>query len=313
MVNELKQIVDFIEKENNFLLIAHKRPDGDAIGSTLALTLALKNIGKNAIPFCIDEVSHDFQFLSGYFEIQKTLELKDVDVFLALDCASISQTGLDESLIKTKPIINIDHHISNENYGDLNLVNPQVGSTAEILFFLIRELGVKIDKKIATALLTGIYTDTGGFMHSNTTIENLKIASQLISMGASIKKISKNLFGYKPPMILKIWSNVLSNLKQTKKGISFSFLTYKEMMGLNATSNEVQDAIELVRQIPNTKIALFLYEEEEGLIKGSLRTEEENIDVSYLASLFGGGGHKKASGFEIKGKIQKTNNSIKII
>lgn len=308
-----KEIIELIDKSKKIALVTHSKPDGDGLGSLLAMRLALLLKMKIVKIFCIDSFNSIYDFLPGISEIDGTLDLKGFELVIFLDCASLSQAGLKDKKLPSSPSINIDHHFTNDKFADLNFVDHSVGSTSEIAYKIILDLGVEIDKDIATCLLTGVYCDTGGFIHANTSISNLLLASELLLKGGQSRKIFRNIYGTKPLCTLRIHGKVLANVKQKNKGLTYSVITRKEMLELGAKKEELEGAIDLVRLVPKTKVALFIYEEEEGFIKGSLRTDDDNIDVSHLAGLFGGGGHKKASGFRIRGKLEDNNSETEIV
>ncbi len=312
----LKKIVELINKSKEIALITHKSPDGDGFGSLLAMRLALLSKRHKVFVFCIDGPNSIYNFLPGILEIKEEFDFKKPDLLIFLDCASFGHAGfLNKKDFKNRftiSSINIDHHSTNEHFADYNLVVTSVSSTSEIVYKILLELNVEIDKDIATCLLTGIYHDTGSFMHSNTSISNLNLASKLLLAGGRKRLIFRNIYTGKPLKTLRLWGQILANIKQNVSGITYSIITRKEMEELEATKEDLEGAVDLVRLVSGTKIALFV-SEEEGYIKGSLRTEKDNIDVSRLASVFGGGGHKKAAGFRIKGKLLKTKSGFEII
>lgn len=309
-----------INKSENILLITHTNPDGDALGSLLAMGLAFRKMGKNINMVCPDKTPVPFKFLYGVDDIKHDFLLGDYDLIVILDCGDLRRTGFADRLkefnkIKNK-IINIDHHPKNDLHriASINLIDYNASSTAEIVFELIKELNVDIDKNMATSLLCGLYTDTGAFKHSNTSSKVLYIASELLKKGARLKNISDNITVGKSVAALKLWGLVLSRIQSNKNnGLISSFVTYKDLVDCKATQSDLAGVVNMINTIPNTKAAILFSEIEDGKIKASLRTESDKVDVSKLAQIFGGGGLKKASGFVMDGKIVFKDNKWLII
>ncbi len=318
---KLNQIKKLITESEQILLISHRKPDGDTLGAMLALFLALKfQLGKEVFLLCADEVPEHFRFLPNFFEIKQEIdpEKKGIDLVITVDVAVKALLGLDDLLLSIfsheRKTINIDHHHDNSSYADLNLV-LESSSTSEIIFHLISGLGLKVDSKIATCLLTGIYTDTGSFQNDNTTPETFRIASQLILKGARLGLINRNVFRNKPISRLRLWGRALSHVQRDqKRGVNVSVITQKDLEECGATLEDLEGVVNMINAIPDTRATILLSEQEKNEIKGSIRTDSDEIDVSQIASLFGGGGHKKASGFSIPGRLERTGEgSWKII
>lgn len=297
---------------DSFLLICHLQPDGDALGSTLALNEALKNNGKKVLMVCTDDIPEFFLFLPDAQQIKKDFLIGNFDVVILLDNGDLRRTGFYDRVIKIKEkkisLINIDHHPKNDlwKHTTINYVNEKVSSTSELVYEILLGLEWKITPKIATALLTGIFTDTGGFQHANTSASVLNIASELLNKGAKLKKISESVSNSCTVTRLKLWGIALSRLLVNEKyGIASSFLLREEINKLDASVEEVSGLVNLINAIPEAKIALLLYETADGKIRGSLRTEKDAVDVSKLAKILGGGGHKKAAGFTLSGEIKQ--------
>jgi phosphoesterase RecJ-like protein len=315
-----KKTASFITENDNFLIIAHDHPDGDTIGSTLALKLFLKKMKKTAKVICKSPVPKVFSFIKGADEIEQDFLFGDFQSIILVDNGDLRRTGFDQRIREyrkqRKPILNIDHHPQNDIWkiAKINLVDQAVSSTAEIIFNLLSNLNkAKINADIATAILSGIYTDTGGFQHATTKAETLKLAAQLMSMGGKLKEISKNLSSQKSFSLLKLWGKVLKRLKLNNDyQVITSIITQEDMKEIGCSEEDLAGAVNLINSVSDAKAALLLYETKDGNIKGSLRTEEDDIDLSELAELFGGGGHKKAAGFTIKGKILNTNGKVTI-
>lgn len=315
--NRLKYL---LKKSSRFFIVGHIKPDGDSIGSTLALTLALTRLGKQVVPACADELPARFNFLPQIEKVKKvdavTTELTGADVLIVVDCGSFHLTGL-ENYRGNKPlplIINIDHHHDNPHYGTINLVEAKRSSTAEIVYDIIKSLGLKIDEQIATCVLNGIFVDTDSFKNPNTSIETLRITSDLLSRGANLAQITNNNLKDKSLSTLKLWGITLARIKKNKRlGIISTAVTDEDLKRCNASPDDLEGIANFLNSVPDAKTSLVLSERSGNEIKGSLRTLHDNIDVSKLAATLGGGGHKKAAGFTVPGRIANEGGKWKIV
>lgn len=315
----LNSVIKLINQSSRILLISHEYPDGDALGSMLSLKLALEKINKSIICFCSSPVPPVFNFLPQSGCVRQDFLLGDFDLIVILDCGDSRRTGFSDRLKEfsrhKRKIINIDHHPKNDLHkiARINIVNYNASSTSEIVYELVRELKIPIDKNIALGLLCGIYTDTGSFKHSNTTPRTLKIASELLRKGARLKKITENVINSHSVASLRLWGIALSRLSVNKNyRIASSALTIEDIKSCEATKEDVAGIVNMINTLPDINISLFLYQLDDDTIKGSLRTEKSTVNVSKLAQLFGGGGLKKASGFTIKGQILVQNNGFRV-
>ena len=313
---KLKQI---LEEKHSFALVCHVEPDGDAIGSILALGEALEKRGKTVHFVSKDLAPGILHYLKGGEKISHALP-EDQEVTILLDNGDFRRTGfMDEPTEMKKKgmtIVNIDHHPKNDlwKFVSVNYVDPTASSTSEILYRIFTGCDFEITPSIATALLTGIFYDTGGFQHSNTTDEVLNIASDLMKKGAKLRKISENIANSRPISLFKLWGIALSRLSFREEwGLSVSVITQEDIRKAGATEEDVSGLIGLLNSAPESKAALLLYETKDAKIKGSLRTDRDDVDVSKLAALFGGGGHKKASGFSVNGRIEVNGSEWKIV
>ncbi len=314
------KVIGKISSFNKVLLMIHESPDGDTLGSAAALFCLLTELGKKPAMVCKDPVPQPFLFLPKMEKIQNDMLFGDFEIIIIIDCGDLRRTGFAQRLKdfaqKKKILINIDHHPKNDLHkiASINFVDFKASSTSEIIFSLIGKTRITIDKSIATALLTGIYTDTGGFKHSNTTPRTLEIAAELLKCGAKIKQITQNVALNKSLPAMRLWGIALARLKQHPiYKISASVLTRNDLSHCKATDDDIAGVINLINTVPDSKMAILFFETADGKIRASLRTEDENVDVSRLAMCFGGGGHKKASGFTIDGKIEITNGTWRIV
>lgn len=318
MNEKLRKFKTLIDKSKNILILLHENPDGDTIASSVALAMALKKLGKRVVCANRDEIPKVFQFIPEADMIQKDFLLGDFDFVITVDCGDMRRTGFADRLSKIskrKKIVNIDHHIKNDlhRFAFLNIVDDTAVASAQIIWRIINFLQVPVDPKIATCILAGIYNDTGGFHNINVTPESLSIASMCISAGARIKLISANISSSKTSQSLMLWGIALRNMRALPSGIIYSVITVDEIEACKANPEDIAGLVNLLNTVPSSSIALLILETKDGSIRGSIRTESDNIDVSRLARIFGGGGHKKASGFEFECKLKKTDSGWQLV
>ena len=292
-----------IEESKNIIISSHINPDGDAIGSGLSLFLALKDNYKNKnIRFILeDDVPSNMNFLEGAKLIEKfedSMENIPCDLFITVDSATFERIGKTGLLKKNAFSINIDHHhLSNPMYGDINIVK-EASSTSEIIFFVLRDmLNIKIDKKVAEAIYTGVITDTGNFKYESTTKETFYVGGELIEKGIDRIKISDAVYKNKSLGAMKILGKSLSEMKVIpEKKLVYFFLKKEFAEKENIKKYETDGIVENLLEYKDCDVSVFLREIENNKIKGSMRSKN-SADVNEIASIFGGGGHKRAAGF----------------
>lgn len=302
-------IHDEIIAANNILIISHRSPDADTVGSNLALNLLAKKHGKNVTPACIDSPISKNGYLPGAESFIKDFNPADFDLFICVDCGSVSQTAFPEKIaqiLETETsLINIDHHPSNNNYGTINLVMNDAASTTLILFKLFKAWKEPITPEAATCLLAGLYFDTGSFMHSNTDSAVYEAAGKLLELGAKKDPIINNLFKKQTMEKLHLLGKILTNTRLTDKLVAFSAVKQEDMASCGGDHHDVSGAIDMLNSVKGNRFAALLSEDDEGNVRGSLRTKNDDVNMSEIAGTLGGGGHKKASGFSVKGKLKK--------
>ncbi|MBD3328133.1 hypothetical protein GF340_02395 [Candidatus Peregrinibacteria bacterium] len=299
----IKELTNAFKKAKHVGIISHKNPDPDTLSSNIALRKFLEADKKKVSSVCIDPIPEKLLFITKKYDFKSSID-KNMDLLVCVDTSSRDQTHF---LLKNtkKNIIVIDHHASNEMFGKINIVNPDAASTTYIIYFLFKKMRIKINPETATLLLTGLYYDTGNFMHSNTNATVLMIAADLQSKGANRKQIVEMMNKTHSVNQLKLWGKALSNITLTKTGGAVSGLTKDDFQTCNATQNDTKGIIDYISSTKDSKYAALFCNDDDGNIKGSFRSKEENVDVADLAKYLGGGGHKKASGFSIKGKIKR--------
>jgi len=299
------------------LFVMHKKPDGDTLGSALALAHWLEAEGKNAIIFCKDVAPKHYDFIPKFDRVRNDPAIfeQDVDLIVVLDSGDLMYAGVHEiieGLSKDLPIINIDHHATNQNYGQLNLVDAEASSTAEVVYNFFSHNNVKIDKHIATALLVGILTDTTNFTNPGTTVSSMRVASELISHGARTNEISKNLLKNKSIDALRLWGKTLARLEENKElNMAIAVIKKEDFTDIQSPGEAVEGVANFLNALLNVSLVLVLRETDDGFVKGSFRSTD--VDVSQIAQALGGGGHKKAAGFTIKGKLDKVDGRWQIV
>lgn len=316
-----RKILDKINESIHILIVPHKKPDGDAVGSALALSLILDSLNKRHKIFCTDPVNTHYKFLPNWERIEtdpKIFKEKRFDLIIVIDSGDLPYSGVNlylENLDYPKPfLINVDHHLTNEYFGDIDLVLPEYSSACQILFDFIKKNKLATNKDIATCLLTGIITDTGGFTNPATTFPSLEAASELLLDGAKFYKINYNLLKNKSVPSLKLWGNILSRLQKNERfGIVTTFITLEDLKNFQVSDEAIDGFANFLNNLEGARAVLVLKEHYNNKIKGSLRTNDINTDVSNFAKLFGGGGHKKAAGFTINGKLAIKDNRIIIV
>ncbi len=321
-MSEFTKAYNLICKSNKIILTTHYHPDGDALGSICSLSLLLENLKKEYIAI-VDNIPDNFLFIPGIQNLTKLndlqqINIKDFDLIITLDFSEISRSPIYEYIKKAKKlnlqIINFDHHLNNEQFGSINIVNTKSSSTTYLIYKFFKTNKLSITSEIATAILTGILTDTDHLSNSNTTEQAIEACSDLILKGAQLYKITYNTKVNKDIEVMKLWGDVLSRLQINPKwNIAYTIITQQDLKKHNQPMEAIEGLPNFLNSLYGPKAVLVLREQEDGTIRGSLRTNRENINLEKLAKKLGGGGHKKASGFTIKGKLEKTETGWKII
>ncbi len=308
-LTEREKLLDALEKSDKIVISGHSHPDGDSIGSCLALALGLKKIGKN--PYVLlENYNIRFNIIPGAELIYKG-EYDDLipDTFVALDCSDPSRLGKAESVMeRAETTICIDHHICNKTFSNINYLNDKASSCCELVFEIINN-SVPIDKDIASALYAGIIYDTGGFRHNSTKPQTLIIASKLIEMGIPFTDI------YNEVML----SHSLEEAKITAKAVekmefldgypvAYTYIKNEDLESVGATHNDLDGISHYIITTNGVEVSAFLYEKDNNEIKVSLRSKK--ADINKIAQMFNGGGHKLASGFTFRGTIEEALDKL---
>jgi len=292
-----------LKAAKKILLTVHTNPDGDALGSMLAMYDALtRHFGLEVIMAADGLLPKTFLYLPYYFKIQDGFEPQEFDTVVMLDCAAWTRTNWfeDDELNIDWPnqLVVIDHHATTTLTPGLHYLGPTLSSTSEMVYGLLQAWGVPLSKEIATCLLTGVCFDTGSFQHVNTSERTLRVAADLMQVGANLPMIAQKMYVGKSVGRLKLWGIVLQRMKyDDKTGVTMSAITRQDMERTGTTKEDAEGLVNLMNAVPNLKFSLLLSETPDGEVKGSLRTQHAEVDVGKLAALMGGGGHARAAGF----------------
>lgn len=313
---EFADAKNLLQSARRIVIISHRGPDGDTVGANLALRRALKTQwNKEIISACADSPPVNSDFLADFNEYKQDFDLSWPDALIAVDAGADYMLKFGETkpalFSGAPPMINMDHHASNNFYGKINIVDPEAAAACQIVYRFLIYCGFKIDREIATCLLHGLYFDTGSFMHSNTSPETLETAAALMWRGADAKTISRKQFRTMPVAQLKLFGKILERAHVSADGVTSSALVAPDFEETGANPEDAGGAIDYLNSVPGGKFCCLLYEDRKGMIKGSFRTRTE-IDLAKLAGRFGGGGHKKAAGFSFPGRLRELSPRITI-
>ncbi len=310
---KFRQVKKILDTAQNILIATHIEPDADGLGSALALKIALEKQGKKVIVFCADRVPDFLKFLPQSHEIKSQASLEEVSVIFGLDYGSFERLHLPNYRLEIDAalsFITFDHHAIGKHLG-LQILDGGASSTAEIIYLFLNFLKMPLDRHLATCLLSGIYDDTGGFHHPNTSAQTLKIASRLLLAGAPLTKIAKLTTQTGLPQEISAWQKIFSRLQMDEKtGLIFSWLSYQSLRKTNVDFKR-SEVVNLLSAAPEAKAALLLAEKTPGQIDGSLRSQKgRGVNVAKIAQRFGGGGHQLAAGFRTNLKMAEIISAI---
>ncbi len=307
---EFGQVIKLLTREKSFYLLSHVLPDGDSVGSLLALGEALQQLGKRVKMFIPGKVPYKYEFLEGSREISADLLFDGCSTVVALDCSDLGRTGELRHQIENVPVlINIDHHISNQLFGTVNLVDASASATGEIVFELLSAMEVNLTPSIATALYVALATDTGSFKFDNTTSQTHRIAAALIEQGVHPGAISPRIFDLHPLPYFLLLKEVLSTL-ELYCGQRIAVLTASRDMldRCRAREEDMDGIVNYSRNIEGVELGLLFYTGKNQEVKVGFRSAK--IDVSRLAEKFNGGGHAKAAGCRVEGSYPEVKARV---
>ncbi len=304
-----QEVFELINNNQNFLIVSHKNPDGDSIGSEIALALALMKLNKKVYIYNSNPPPHRYSKFPKASLIKTEKKNFEEDVTIFVDCAEVNRIGeIKDNIDFSKPLINIDHHIGNTKFGTVNVIKPDYSSTAEIIYKLIKN-EIPMDEEIATYLYIGILTDTGAFRYPNTTSHSLRVASELVAYGVTASQVSEFIWFTDPEARIKLLGDVLRTMNLHDK-ISIMYITKEMLKKHGAKEEDTEEFIDYGLSIKGIETAAIIKEREDGILKVSLRSKN-NIPVQELAAKYGGGGHRTASGFTVRKKIEPFKKELK--
>ncbi len=316
----MQRIVNHLTNSRNVLLATHINPDGDAIGSLVAMGLALEALGKSTTLYCDSPIPAVYKFLPATDKItRKWAQANRFDTAIILDCGDFARVG--EAFLEIKKIetiINIDHHVTNTRFGDLEIVDTAACATAELIYKLIKKLGVSISPGMATSIYTGIFTDTGSFRFSNTNRAAFFICAEMVAIGMDPYKVAQNVYGTYSLGRIKLLNLALDSIEVTAGGkVSIMTLTRDMLAETKTQPEDIDGLINYARRIEDVKLAALLQEMEnespgsDGPTRFhvSLRSDG-SVDVAEIAAAFGGGGHAVAAGFNIDSPLEEIKAKI---
>jgi phosphoesterase RecJ-like protein len=296
----LKEVLKEIEQRNRFLLTSHARPDGDAIGSALAFCQVLRSMGKEAEVVLHDGVPRIYQPLPFADQVVRAERVNGgYEAAIILECDSIQRTRLQG--LETKFLINIDHHMSGRPFAQVNWIDPKAVATAEMVYRLAREAGVKISPEIATCLYTAVLTDTGSFMFEGTNEHTFELARELVLAGADPAHCARNVYFGHSTAKMRLLGAALSNLHR-EGALAWISVTLEQMLRCHAKEEDCEGLVNYALSMQGVEVALFFRELPDGRLRVSLRSKGK-VDVAAVAEKFGGGGHQCASGCALDGPL----------
>ena len=297
-----------LEAAKSVYVACHILPDGDAVGALLGLGLALRRLGKACTMACADPVSFKFDFLAGLNDVVSHPPSTE-EVIVTVDCSDLERLGslYDEGVFRSRPVINIDHHVTNTHFGTVNLVH-YLPSTAELVYGLVRRMKAPLDRDIASALLTGLVTDTRCFRTGNVTTKQLRTTIALMNAGASLTEITELVFNREPLSTICLWGQALANV-QRRDRIIWTEVNHDMMRKCCASPNEGDGLVSFLASTVGVDAAVVFREKDDGRIEASMRAGP-GWDVATVAKKLGGGGHPRAAGCTVPGRMKTARERV---
>ena len=305
----MEQISALLRDAAKVLVLGHVDPDGDSVGSTLALTLGLRQIGKRCYPACADSLPEEFGFLPGADGIAPRRPTGDKDLIVIVDSSDVLRIGglFDERLFGQIPTLNLDHHVTNTRYADWNLVE-ETAATAEIVHDILQRLGVKIHQQIATCLLAGLVTDTRSFQTASTSARVLRMAAELVDRGAPLAEITDRLFSRKPLASIRLWTEALCRAVFRGR-IMWTEITQEMLKATGETNHVAGELSNFLASAEEVDAAVVFRETGDSQFDCAFRSAPKT-DVAQVALAFGGGGHPQAAGCLLIGSLDEVKDKV---
>lgn len=306
--NDLQAAANLLRDSESFLITGHANPDGDSLGSMCALGLALRGMGKTVVLVSMDGVPDLYRFLPASDTVVTTVSKdQSFDVMIIVDCEGLDRCGDVVNAIPIyKKLLVIDHHPGGELGEGIRVIDPSLASSGEIVYALLNKMSVPITQSMAECLLTAIVTDTGSFRFSNVTSSTLRTAADLLDQGASVSEIAQKVYETRPLSSIRLLGMALSTLRTASNGrIAYTSVTQAQMAASGATEAETEGIVNYVRGVRGVQVGILFREGSDGSTRVSLRSGD-GLDVSQVARLFGGGGHKAAAGCTIERPLEES-------
>lgn len=310
---QLDEAARFLRENDHFLVLAHVHPDGDALGSTFAMGHLLSSLNKTFELANEDELPQKYQYMQDTLTIKRTSSLSFIPKhIICLDCADFSRLGsIQEQIGADHMLLNIDHHPTNDYYGHVHLIKDDAAATAEIIYDLVEHMHVSWTRELAVAVYTGMLTDTGGFRYANTTSALLHKASQLLQFGVDSNQLADELLEKHSIEHIQLLKRSLQTLTlEEQNRIAWMTVTEKDIVATGAALDDLDGLINYPRNIVGVEIGVLFKQMDTSTVKISLRSNCDHVDVSMLASHWGGGGHKRAAGATIMGELNDVITTV---
>lgn len=307
----LDNILEEIKKAETIVILTHETPDGDAIGSSLAMKIALKQLHKNA-DVIIPKLPRIFEFLPEAKEIKTQSEIKRYDLAISVDCSDLKRLAAGEEYFETaKTKIEIDHHSINSMFADYNYVNPVAPACCEILIAIFEYFGIEITPELGTCIITGIITDTGGFQYAGVTAETFEFAAELLQKGVNISNVYQRVLSTKTRAYFELSRIVSSRMEFFENGkVTFTYMNIEDEKIVGAEEGDHEGLVEIGRNIEGVEVSIFIREKEgQNGYKVSLRSKEQ-VNVADVALMLGGGGHIRAAGCFVQGTVDEVKQKV---
>lgn len=304
-----KELLDFLKKENDFVIAAHISPDGDALGSSLALSMALESLGKKTIVYDKDPVPEFYRFLPGSERFTDSIPNSKLQIpnLILIDCNDAERAEIGKLQFTSSAVI--DHHETARDFGDIKWIDPKAPAVGLMIFYLIKELDVTVTKEIAVNLYAAIAVDTGTFRYSNTTPDVLRVSAELIEAGADPSYIAENLYETWTESRLRLLLKVLNTL-EIHNDIAVTHVTLDMFRETGAAIADTETFPGFPRKLRSIKISALFREIEDNYYKISLRSKGRDVNVAKIAEMFSGGGHSNAAGYNIRADFKAAKEAL---
>ncbi|MFN2462734.1 MAG: bifunctional oligoribonuclease/PAP phosphatase NrnA [Candidatus Dormibacteria bacterium] len=311
MENEARQILEHLKAASRVVVISHKDADGDTLGSALAMSEVIRGLGKDVVTRVPPPVPGVYSFLPGFGEINPDEGGRAPDLVVVMDASNLHRLSDTLGVLPAgTPVVNIDHHLSNDRFGDLNLVVPDASSTAEVTFDLLAKLEIPVSATMATNLYAGLLTDTGGFRHENTTYRALEIAAALVKAGADAADIAERIYKSKQLTTMKLTALTMATFGyDCDDRLVHAFVSQDMLRRAGARMDESEGLIDMLQSVEGLLFAVLFKENAPELTKISVRSRGA-ANANELAAVFGGGGHARAAGAEIRLPLEAAREAV---